>query len=130
MENSNVSVSITKEVSEAFLKQNEEIKETETIFGSLNSEVGKVSESIKDIAGEMEGLNSHKEVIESEVDSLSVSAKQNADSAEITTENVEELNQIVDECNKATQVVVDVSNELIGYIGAFGEDVIKERLSI
>jgi len=130
LENSNVSVSITKEVSEAFLKQNQKIKETETIFGSLNSEVGKVSESIKDIAGEMEGLNSHKEVIESEVDSLSVSAKQNADSAEITTENVEELNQIVDECNKSTQVVVDVSNELIGYIGAFGEDVIKERLSI
>lgn len=128
LDNSKISVEVTKEVSEAFLRQNAKIQETETIFGSLNREVDKVSKSIKEIAGEVEGLNTGKEVIESGINSLTESAKQNARSAEITTENVEEFSQIVDECNKATETVVNVSNELIGYIGEFGEDAIKEKI--
>ena len=128
LDNVDTSVAVTKEVSEAFLKQNEKIQETETIFGSLNKEIGKVSESIKDIAGEVEGLNSHKEVVENGIALLSDSSRQNAASAEITTENVEEFSQIVDECNNATETVVKVSNELIGYIARFGEDAIKEKI--
>ena len=128
LDNADISVAVTKEVSEAFAKQNEKIKETETIFGSLNREVEKVSDSIKEIAGEVDGLNNHKEVIEAGIDSLSVSSEQNAASAEVTTENVEEFSQIVDECSKATETVVNVSVELIGYIGEFGEDAIKEKI--
>ena len=130
LDNADISVAVTKEVSEAFAKQNEKIKETETIFGSLNREVEKVSDSIKEIAGEVDGLNNHKEVIEAGIDSLSVSSKQNAASAEVTTENVEEFSQIVDECSKATETVVNVSVELIGYIGEFGEDAIKEKIAL
>jgi len=130
LDNADISVAVTREVSEAFVKQNEKIKETEAIFGSLNKEVGRVSDSIKEIAGEMNGLTTHKEVIEAGIDSLSVSSKQNAASAEITTENVEEFSQIVDECNKATETVVNVSVELIGYIGEFGEDAIKEKIAL
>ncbi len=128
LDNVDISVAVTKEVSEAFLKQNEKIQETETIFGSLNKEIGKVSDSIKEITGEVDGLNTHKEVIEVGIRSLTTSAQQNAASAEITTENVEELSQIVDECNKATETVVNVSKELIGYIERFGEDAIKEKI--
>ena len=128
LDNADISVSVTKEVSEAFAKQNEKIKETEVIFGSLNKEIGKVSASIREISGEVDGLTTHKEVIEAGIDSLSVSSQQNAASAEITTENVEEFSQIVDECNKATETVVNVSMELIGYIGEFGEDAIKEKI--
>ena len=130
LDNADISVAVTKEVSEAFAKQNEKIKETETIFGSLNREVEKVSDSIKEIAGEVDGLNNHKEVIETGIDSLSVSSKQNAASAQTTTENVEEFGQIVDECSKATETVVNVSVELIGYIGEFGEDAIKEKIAM
>lgn len=126
--NSDISVEITKEVSEAFLKQNEKIHDTEVIFGSLNTEIAKVSDSIKDITGEVEGLNSHKDVIETGIDSLTESAQQNADSAEITTQNMEEFRQIVDECTHATETVVDVSEELIGYIKEFGVDSIKEKI--
>lgn len=126
--NADISVAVTKEVSEAFKKQNEKIKETEVIFGSLNKEIAKVSESIQGITGEVEGLTTHKEVIETGILSLTASAQQNAASAEITTENVEEFSQIVDECNKATETVVNVSRELIGYIGEFGEDAIKEKV--
>ncbi|MBQ8548151.1 MAG: chemotaxis protein [Lachnospiraceae bacterium] len=128
LDNSKISVEITQEVSEAFLRQTEKIQETETIFGSLNKEVGKVGDSIKEIADEVDGLNEDKKVIESGIHSLVDSAQQNAESAGITTENVEEFSQIVDECNKATETVVKVANELIGYIGEFGEDAIKEKI--
>ncbi len=130
LENSAISVEITKEVSEAFLKQNEKIRETEEIFGSLNKEIGKVSASIQEITGEVDGLNVHKSVIETGIDALATSAQQNADSAEVTMENMEEFRQIVNECNSATEVVVNVSEELIGYIKEFSEDSIKEKIIV
>ena len=130
LDNSAVSVEITKEVSEAFLKQNEKIKDTEAIFSSLNTEIARVSESIVDITGEVEGLNAHKDVIETGIDSLNVTANQNAESAEITTENMEEFRQIVSECNSATDVVVNVSQELVGYIQEFSEEAIKEKIIV
>lgn len=128
LDNSAVSVEITREVSEAFLKQNKKIRDTEEIFGSLNNEVGKVSESIQEITEEVEGLNTHKAVIETGIDSLAMTAQQNADSAEVTTENMEEFRQIVSECNNTTGVVVNVTEELIGYIKEFSEDAIKEKI--
>lgn len=130
LENSAVSVEITKEVSEAFLKQNEKIKETEEIFGSLNQEIGKVSFSINEITGEVDDLNVHKTVIETGIDELATAAQQNAQSAEVTTENMEEFRQIVNECNSATEVVVNVSEELIGYIKEFSEESIKEKIIV
>ncbi|MBQ8039090.1 MAG: chemotaxis protein, partial [Lachnospiraceae bacterium] len=130
LDNAKISVEVTQEVSEAFLRQNEKIQETEAIFGSLNKEVGKVSDSIKEIAGEVECLNTDKAIIENGINLLVDSAQQNASSAEITTENMEEFSQIVEECNKATETVVNVAGELIGYIGEFGEDAIKEKINM
>jgi len=130
LDNSDVSVEITREVSEAFLKQNEKIQETETIFGSLNKEIGKVSDSIKEITGEVEELDSHKDVIETEITSLTGTAQQNANSAEVTSNNMEEFRQIVSECNDATETVVKVSEELLGYINEFGVDAIKEKIML
>lgn len=130
LENSNVSVEITKEVSEAFLRQNEKIKDTEVIFGSLNEEIGKVSDSIVEITGEMQDLNNHKDVIEGSVGSLTETSQQNAESAEITSENMEEFRQIVSECNDATAKVVDVASELVGYIKEFDVNTIKERIML
>jgi len=130
LDNSAVSVEITKEVSEAFLQQNEKIKDTEAIFSSLNAEITRVSESIIDITEEVEGLNTHKNVIETGIDSLNAAARQNAESAEVTTENMEEFRRIVGECNSATDVVVNVSQELVGYIKEFSEDAIKEKIIV
>ena len=127
LENSDISVEITKEVSEAFLKQNEKLQETEGIFGSLNKEIGNVSGSIQDITGEVSGLNSHKDIIENSITSLTSSAKENADSAEITTQNMAEFRQIVSECNDATDKVVSVSDELIDYIREFGVGSLKKK---
>ncbi len=130
LDNSDVSVEITKEVSEAFLKQNEKIQQTETIFGSLNREIGKVSDSIKEITGEVEELDSQKDIIDSGIISLTSTAQQNADSAQVTTENMEEFRQIVSECNDATETVVKVSEELLSYINEFGVDAIREKIML
>ncbi len=128
LENSDVSVEITKEVSEAFLRQNEKIQETKGIFTSLNKEIGKVSGSIQEIGVEVSGLNTHKEIIENSVTSLTESAQQNAGSAEITTQNMAEFRQIVSECNDATDRVVNVSVELVDYIKEFDVDSIKQKI--
>lgn len=130
LDNSDVSVEITKEVSEAFLKQNEKIQQTESIFGSLNKEIGKVSDSIKGITGEVEELDSQKDIMESGILSLTTTARQNADSAQVTTENMEEFRQIVSECNHSTEKVVEVSEELLGYIKEFGVEKIKEKIML
>lgn len=130
LENSNISVEITKEVSEAFLKQNEKIKDTKTIFSALNEEIGKVSGSITEITGEMQELNLHKDVIEGSVGSLTETAQQNAESAEITSKNMEEFRQIVNECDQTTAVVVNVATELVGYIDEFGVESIKEKIHL
>lgn len=125
--NSEVSVEITKEVSEAFLKQNQKIQDTEAIFSSLNREIAKVHDSVKQISGEVDELDTHKDVIENGISSMTVSAQQNAESAEITTENMEKFREIVKECNEATNKVVSVSEELVGYIKEFDVDAIKKK---
>lgn len=114
--NSDVSVEITKKVSEAFLRQNEKIQETENIFNSLNQEIGKVSDSIHGIADEVEELSGHREVIEDSITSLANCADENADSAQQTADNMEKFRQIADECHNATTNIIEISEKLVGYI--------------
>ncbi len=61
-------------------------------------------------------------------DFLTITSQQNAESAEVT--NMEEFRQIIGECNSATEVVVNVSEELIGCIKEFSEDAIKEKIIV
>ena len=58
-------------------------------------------------------MNQHKVVIETTIDSLTITARQNVESAETTTDNMEEFRQIVGECNSATGVVFNVSTEMV-----------------
>ena len=117
IDNSNISVEITQKVSEAFVKQNEKIHDTEEIFRSLNEEIKNTSDALDD----------HKTVIESGITSLTEFAEQNADSAKVTTENMEEFQQIVDQCNQATERIVTVSDELVGYLGKVNANV-KDKI--
>lgn len=128
IDNSDVSVEITKKVSEAFLEQNKKIQDTETIFSSLNKEIEKVHDSVSQIDDEVKDLTTHKKVIENEVVSLTESAQQNADSAEITAENVRSFRTIVDECNETTKKVISVSDKLLDYIKEFSTDSIKQKI--
>ena len=108
IQNSDVSVEITEKVSEAFVKQNEKIQNTEEITNTSDAVVG--------IGQEVDALDDHKKVIEDGIVSLTDIAEQNAGSAKVTKENMDGLQQVVGDCNHATERIVSVSEELVGYI--------------
>lgn len=121
LKNSDISVEITEEVSGAFLKQNEKIQEAETIFSSLNKEVGKVGGFVTEIAEEVQELRDSKNIIDVAANELSLEATQNVESAEVTSENMKKLRQEVEECSEVTEAVVNISKEQIGYMKEFEE---------
>lgn len=128
IDNSNVSVEITEKVSEAFVKQNEKIQNTEEIFKALNGEINTTSDAVGGIEQEVDELDKHKSVIEGGISSLTEFAEQNAESAKVTTENMEKLQQVVGDCNHVTERIVNVSDELLGYIGKI-DGRIKETMT-
>ena len=116
MDKANVSVEITEKVSEAVSLQNETIDQTKEIFTILNGEIGQVGSAIEGISSEVEELKNHSDNIETETVSLKEFAAQNAESAQITIEHMNELDSTVSKCNAATERVVGVSDKLIGYV--------------
>lgn len=116
MDKANVSVEITEKVSEAVSLQNEKIDQTKEIFTTLNGEIGQVGSAIEGISSEVEELKNHSDIIETETVSLKEFADQNAESAQITIEHMNELDSTVGKCNAATERVVRVSDKLIGYV--------------
>lgn len=116
MDKANVSVEITEKVSEAVRLQNEKIDQTKEIFTILNGEIGQVGSAIEGISSEVEELKNHSDNIETETVSLKEFAAQNAESAQITIEHMNELDSTVSKCNAATERVVGVSDKLIGYV--------------
>lgn len=129
IDNSNVSVEITEKVSEAFARQSEQIRNTEEIFKSLNTEIEQVGNSIDDINNEVHDLSGHKQVIENGIGSLTEFAEQNADNAQVTTESTEKLKDITAECEEITGRIIGVSDELVSYIREVGVDQMKEKFA-
>lgn len=114
--NSDVSVQITQRVSEAVVEQNNKIKETEEIFKTLNNEVGQVGNAISGIGTEVNDLKNSSDEIGAGIESLTEFADQNAESARITTDNMEDLKKTVDGCTQATDKVVSVSERLVSFV--------------
>lgn len=116
MNKANVSVEITEKVSEAVSLQNEKIDQTKDIFTTLNEEIEQVGSAISGIGSEIEELKTHSDVIENETVSLKDFADQNAESAHIMIEHMNELDNTVEKCNDATGRVLGVSERLVGYV--------------
>ena len=127
--NFNISVDTTNQVSEAFAEQSKKIQETEVIFQSLHAEIDEVSNAIKGIDSEITELNEHKSVIESSVESMTSFVEENAEYANMTSDNVKSLQRMVADCNGMTGQVVGVSEELVGYLKKFNADSLKSRIS-
>ena len=116
IDNSNISVETARIVSEAFEKQDAKIKDTEAIFGTLNSEINRVGMAIGGIANEVDELETHKNTIAGGVDNLADFAKQNSESGRTTRENMNNLEQVMTGCKNSTDKIVNVSNELVNEI--------------
>lgn len=111
--NSNTSVEITKKVSEAFEKQDEKIKDTESVFGTLNSEIKRVGSAINEIDQEVSDLDEHKNVIAEGVENLAQFAQENAESGRVTKENMDNLGQVMQQCKISTKKIGSVSEKLV-----------------
>jgi methyl-accepting chemotaxis protein len=116
IDKADVSVEITEKVSEAVSLQNQKIDQTKDIFTTLNTEIGQVGSAISGISSEIVELKNHSDVIEQDTVSLKEFADQNAESAQVTIEHMNELDNTVEKCNDATGRVVGVSDKLVGYV--------------
>ena len=117
-------------MSDAFTEQNKKIQETENIFNALSEEIIRVGDAIKGIDSEIVDLNEHKDVIESSVNSTTTFAEENAQHADLTSQNVANLQSMVADCDGMTRKVVDVSEELVGYIKEFDIGAIKSKIDL
>lgn len=126
IENSDISVETVKKVTDAFEKQDAKIKDTEAIFGTLNSEINRVGDAIGGITGEVDDLEEHKNNIALGVDNLTEFAQQNAQSGKITRDNMKNLESVMDNCKSSTDRIVGVSNELVKEIKSISKAGLKK----
>lgn len=126
IENSDISVETVKKVTDAFEKQDAKIKDTEAIFGTLNSEINRVGDAIGGITGEVDDLEGHKNNIALGVDNLTEFAQQNAQSGKITRDNMKDLESVMDNCKSSTDRIVGVSNELVKEIKSISKTGLKK----
>ena len=128
--NSNISVETAGTVSEAFNRQNEKIKETETIFGTLNEELGKVGSVMEEVSGKVSELEGHKNVIADAVEDLNRFSDQNVQDGTVANDNMKELQSAMADCRLSTGKVNKVSNELVGKIKNLGDQTAKRMNAI
>lgn len=126
IENSDISVETVKKVTDAFEKQDAKIKDTEAIFGTLNSEINRVGDAIGGITGEVDDLEDHKNNIALGVDNLTEFAQQNAQSGKITRDNMKNLESVMASCKSSTDRIVGVSNELVKEIKSISKTGLKK----
>lgn len=126
IENSDISVETVKKVTDAFEKQDAKIKDTEAIFGTLNSEINRVGDAIGGITGEVDDLEEHKNNIALGVDNLTEFAQQNAQSGKITRDNMKNLESVMASCKSSTDRIVGVSNELVKEIKSISKAGLKK----
>ena len=128
--NSNISVETAGTVSEAFNRQNDKIKETETISGTLNEELGKVGSIIEEVSGKVSELEGHKNVIADAVEDLNRFSDQNVQDGTVANDNMKELQSAMADCRLSTGKVNKVSNELVGKIKNLGDQTAKRMNAI
>lgn len=120
IENSNVSVDVTQKVSDAFVQQNEKIRQTKDIFAKLNQEIISVGSSIDGINTEVNTLDGHKDVMKDGIVSLADAAERNTASARETTNAMLEFEGLVTDCKQATNKITSVTHDLVENIEKIG----------
>ena len=116
IQNSNESVAVTKQLEEAFGKQNEKIRETESIFRRLNCEIENVGSAITEIDANADDAKAHGDSMNGNVASLKNTVEKNTESIENTVLKLKGFESLVGSCMEATESIAEVSDELVGCI--------------
>lgn len=119
IKNSNTTVETMQNVTSVMERQNKELNHTQTVFSSLNYEIGEVGAAVDNIKGEVEKLNELKTMALSSVQSLASIAEQNAAVTQETSASMQELRHIVVECNTEIDTIMKTSKGLSENIEVF-----------
>ena len=107
--NSNTTVDTMKKVTDMIDKQGEELNQTKSVFGDLNSEIGLVGGAVDNIRSEIGQLNDLKNSVMSAVDNLAAIAEENAASTEETSASMQQLGNLVAECKRDVDEIISMS---------------------
>ena len=83
--------------------------------------------AVSGIAAEASDLEQHKNTIAYGVDNLAQFAEENASSGQITKENMNNLEQVMEQCKGSTDKIANVSAELVTQIKKFSGNGLKKR---
>lgn len=112
LKNSDTSVQTMAEVTDNIKQQNDKLEETDRMFRSLNTEISEVADAIAHIRSQVSSLTTHKDTVLSIVEGLAAVAQENAASTEETSSSMFELSQIITDCDKETDKLVHMAQEL------------------
>lgn len=112
LKNSDTSVQTMSEVTENIELQNNKLTETGSMFQYLNKEISDVAEAISHIREQTSSLSEHQNTVLDIVESLAAVAQENAASTEETSAAMHELHEIIAECDRETERLVNLAQEL------------------
>ena len=128
--NSNRSVFKMNEVVESIKEQNRKLEDTRNIFDGLNQEIRNVSREIHEISTQVVSLEEMKKDVLGLLTNLSGIAQANAASTEETSASMTELSDIVEECTRNTESLVEISGKLRENTTQFRLEEIKEKIEL
>lgn len=128
--NSNRSVFKMNEVVESIKEQNGKLEDTRNIFNGLNQEIQSVSREIQEISMQVASLEQTKNDVLGLLSSLSGIAEANAASTQQTSASMTELSDIVEECTRNTESLVELSGKLRENTTRFRIEDMKETIDL
>ena len=109
---SNTTVNTMNNLQNRIAEQSEELNLTKNMFIKLKEEINNVLTAVENISSENSRLNKLKEESLSNVESLAAAAEENAATTEETSASMEQVKNIVYECNKSVGDLIKLSEEL------------------
>lgn len=108
-QNSEISINRMQEVTTNVSEQQEQLKETQDAFNILYEEINLVDDVAKEISRQTEVLNDLRIVVADSVSNLGSVVEENSASAEETSSGMQVVADSIDECNRDTKRLVELS---------------------
>lgn len=116
---SNVSVETMNSVLDEIDRQNEKLEMTQQVFKELGDGIEEVADGITQSSEQITQLNTVKKQVVDALSSLAAIAEENAASTEETSATMIQLETIVNDCNQATNQLVELADNLQQNISKF-----------
>ena len=119
IENSNNSVEAMNVVMDEIRVQHDKLNQTKDVFGHLKLEISNVSNAVDGITTEMTVIDQAKNRVYDNLENLSAISEENAAATQETSATMEELSELVNDCDRAVGKLGDISNSLEGNVNKF-----------